>query len=106
MNIKAIAESISLDWEEALEYYGGDISMLRERLSSFEKDASFDELKKAAEENDDERITKCAHRIRKASEKVALKELSRIAAEVEISKTAFPELEEEYNKVIKALKGN
>ena len=38
MNVKAIAGKIGLDWEEALEYYGGDISMLKEKLAYFEDD--------------------------------------------------------------------
>ena len=111
MNIKAIADKIGLDWEEALEYYGGDIAMLKERLASFEADTSFPELKKAVEDKDEERIVKGAHRIKKASEKVGLNTLAKIAGELEEAKglkemPIFLELEAEYQKVVKALKEN
>ena len=109
MNIKAIAGKIGLDWEEALEYYGGDINMLKEKLSSFEKETAFDELKKAMEEKDSEMVAKGAHMIKKASEKVGLKTLAKIAGELENSKglketPLFLELEKEYQSVISALK--
>lgn len=109
MNVKAIAGKIGLDWEEALEYYGGDINMLKEKLTSFEDDTSFDALRKAIEEKDSEMVAKGAHKIKKASEKVGLKNLARIAGELENSKglketPLFLELEKEYQKVITALK--
>lgn len=109
MNIKAIASKIGLDWENALEYYGGDINMLKEKLSSFESDTSFSELKKAVEDGNEELIQKGAHKIRKAAEKVGLNKLAKLAEELEGTRglretPLFLELEAEYQKVLKALK--
>lgn len=81
MNIKAIAGKIGLDWENALEYYGGDIGMLKEKLASFEKDTAFDELRKAIEQKDSEMVIKRAHKIKKAAEKVGLNTLAKKAGE-------------------------
>ncbi len=109
MNIKAIAEKVGLDWEEALEYYGGDIAMFKEKLTSFEKDSDFPCLKKAMEEKDEQAITKCAHKIKKAAEKIGLKKIAALAEELEktrsLKETAvFLNLESEYMKAVKAFR--
>lgn len=109
MNIKAIAGKIGLDWENALEYYGGDIGMLKEKLASFEKDTAFDELRKAIEQKDSEMVIKRAHKIKKAAEKVGLNTLAKKAGELENAKglkemPAFLELEKEYRGVVNALR--
>ena len=93
MNIKTIASRIDIDWEEALEYYGGDIAMLKDKLASFESDTAL----------------KGAHRIKKASEKVGLKSLAKMAETLETDSTGkteelFSDLKEAYDSVIKALK--
>lgn len=111
MNIKAIAEKISLEWEEALEYYGGDISLLKDKLASFKTDTDFDSLKNAVEKEDDEAVKKGAHKIRKASEKVGLVTLAKLAGELENTKglrstAIFLDLENEYKKTVKALEEN
>ena len=109
MNIKTIASRIDIDWEEALEYYGGDIAMLKDKLASFDRDTEFGELEKAVASNDPEGIRKGAHRIKKASEKIGLKSLAKMAETLEKDSTdrteeLFSDLKEAYDSVIKALK--
>lgn len=109
MNIKTLASRIDIDWEEALEYYGGDIAMLKDKLASFESDTAFEELEKATSSKDTEGIKKGAHRIKKASERVGLKSLAKMAETLEKDSTnkteeLFSGLKEAYDSVIKALK--
>lgn len=108
MNIKSIAGKIGMDYEEALEYYGGDVTLLKNRLETLVDDVDFPGLRKAVEDKDEESTRIRAHKIRKLSEKVCLKELGRLADNLENAKGlkemhAFLALEKEWLGIEKAL---
>ena len=109
MNIKFIADSIGLDYEQALEYVGGDIGGLKDKLMSLEEDSHFKDLEAAILENKSDAIAKEAHKARKAFERVCLYNLASLAGKVEETKsgsTIYKELKDEYDKVLKILKEN
>ena len=105
MNIKAIANKIGMDYEGALEYYGGEVHLLQAKLDSFISDADFDSLKSAVDSNDEAAVKAQAHKIRKIAEKVCLRNLEHLASNLETSGNlnAFTPLEKEYNEIVKAL---
>ena len=87
MNIKFIAEEIGLDYEQALEYVGGDIGELKGKLMSLDKDSDFAKLEEAVEKEDPEEIATYAHKARKAFERVSLGKLAILAGRVEEART-------------------
>ncbi len=106
MNIKFIAEEIGLDYEQALEYVGGDIGELKGKLMSLDKDSDFAKLEEAVEKEDPEEIATYAHKARKAFERVSLGKLAILAGRVEEARTgngSYKELKAEYAKVSKIL---
>ena len=105
MNIKAIADKIGMDYEDALEYYGGEVNLLQAKLDSFIADADFASLKAAIEADDEENVKAKAHRIRKIAEKVCMRNLEHLASNLENARSlnAFLPLEKEYNDIVKAL---
>lgn len=109
MNIKFIAEEIGLDYEQALEYVGGDIAELKGKLMTLEKDSEFAKLEEAVEKDDPEEIARCAHKARKAFERVSLGKLATLAGRVEEARNgngSYKELKSEYAKVVGILNGN
>ena len=105
MNIKAIAGRLGMDYEDALEYYGGEVSLLQAKLDSFIADVDFPSLKASVEAEDEEAIKSKAHKVRKIAEKVCMRNLEHLAANLENSgcSNAFTHLEKEYEEIVKAL---
>lgn len=108
MNIRTIADRIGMDYEGALEYYGGDVSLLKSRLESFVKDVDFPSLKLAVENRNEEETKARAHRMRKLSEKVCLTELVKLSEILENARGlkeihAFLTLEKEFCRIEKLL---
>ena len=105
MNIKAIADRLGMDYEDALEYYGGEVSLLQAKLDSFVADADFPALKASVEAEDEKAIKAGAHKVRKVAEKVCMRNLEHLAANLENSRSsnAFVVLEKEYDDIVKAL---
>lgn len=83
MNIKAIANKIGLDYENALEDFCGDVSELSSRLQKFASSDVVNELKKSFENGDHANIKKIAHSVRNSSEKIWLTNIAKIAGRVE-----------------------
>lgn len=109
MNIKFIADNIGLDYEQALEYVGGDIGGLKDKLMHLEEDSHFKELEAAIEKNNAEAIAQTAHKARKTFERVCLNNLASLAGKVEETKngsSVYRELKDEYDKVLRVLKEN
>ena len=97
MNIRAIAEKTGMDYEAVMEDYCGDVSILKEKIMAFPASADLSQLEKSIKEGDTDGVRKEAHRIRKAAEKLGMKELARLASlleevDGEKAKTDFEEL--------------
>ncbi|MGN1029089.1 MAG: hypothetical protein ACI4P7_03250 [Bacilli bacterium] len=70
--------------------------------------AFFTALESAVEQNDEELIKKCAHKVKKTGEKLGLTDLVKYAAILEDAKsgkisTSFEVLKNEYNKIFSLL---
>ena len=108
MNIKAIASRIGMDYDNVIEDFCGDTSEIRKKLESFISDCNFTALESAVEQNDEESIKKCAHKIKKTGEKLGLSDLVKHAAILEEAKSgkiasAFAALDGEYKKISEIL---
>ena len=108
MNIKAIASRIGMDYDNVIEDFCGDTSEVRKKLESFITDCNFTALESAVEQNDEELIKKCAHKVKKTGEKLGLTDLVKYAAMLEDAKsgkisTSFEVLKNEYNKISEIL---
>ena len=86
MNIKAIASRIGMDYDNVIEDFCGDTSEVRKKLESFITDCNFTALESAVEQNDEELIKKCAHKVKKTGEKLGLTDLVKYAAILEDAK--------------------
>ena len=108
MNVLAISEKLGLDYDEALEYWGGDVAALKDKLAKIQEDADFASLEKAVEADDAAAVQQAAHRIRKAAEKVCLKRLEKAAEAVEKAKdhrekALFEALRAEWQETVEVL---
>ena len=108
MNIKAIASRIGMDYDNVIEDFCGDTSEIRKKLESFISDCNFTALESAVEQNDEELIKKCAHKVKKTGEKLGLSDLVKHAAMLEEAKSAklattFAALKTEYKKISEIL---
>lgn len=108
MNVLAISEKLGFDYDEALEYWSGDVAALKEKLSHLREDADFGALAAAVEKEDAEAIQKAAHKVRKAAEKVCLKRLEKAAETVEKAKdhrekSAFEVLRAEWEETVSVI---
>jgi len=97
-----------MDYDNVLEDFCGDVSTITAKLESYLKDVDFPSLKAAMETKDAGAIVKAAHKVKKASEKLGLKTMTKYASTLENSKSdkmeaAYETLEKEYSKVEEAL---
>ncbi len=92
MNIRAIAERIGMDYDGVMEYYCGDVAVVKEKLMQFPESASLEKLEAAIEADDETAVRKEAHAIRKAAEKLGLQEMAKAASAVEeVSRGKLPD---------------
>ena len=108
MNIRAIAKSIDMDYDEVLEDFCGDVQSIATKLESYLSDCDFESLKEAVKKEDYQAVKKGAHKIKKCSEKLGLKAMEKVASTLENAKSdriasAFEPLEKEYEKVKEVL---
>lgn len=108
MNIRAIARSIDMDYDEVLEDFCGDVQAITSKLESYLDDCAFESLEEAVEKEDATLVKKGAHRVRKCSEKLGLKAMEKYAGTLENAKSdriasAFEPLAKEYAKVKEVL---
>ena len=85
MNITSFAEEVGIDYESVIEDYCGDTAALRGDIEAFLPSCHLDELEKAIEAKDEDRVRKLAHAIRKKAEKIGLESMAQIARKLEES---------------------
>ncbi len=108
MNIRAIADKIGLDYENIIEDFCGDVAALGSKLSAFTETCKLDGLKTAMENKDYDAVRSEAKKIRKAAEKVGLKDLKKVAEHAEEAKddklhSAVSSLIQKYEEIAKYL---
>lgn len=108
MNISAIADKIGLDYENIIEDFCGDVAALGSKLSAFTENCRIDGLEAAMESKDYDTARSEAKKIRKAAEKVGLRDLKKAAEHAENAKddklhSAVASLVQKYNDVAQCL---
>ena len=83
MNITSFAEEVGIDYESVIEDYCGDTAA--GDIEAFLPSCHLDELEKAIEAKDEDRVRKLAHAIRKKAEKIGLESMTQIARKLEES---------------------
>lgn len=108
MNIKSLAKKINMDYEGLMEVYGGDVSLIFDKINNFENETAFSALAEAIQAEDKESISKAARKVKKVAEKLSITPLYDAARALQHADdnfyTLFSNVENEYKKVIAAIK--